>query len=62
MTVDEKTKWYCLNGNGDIVYLGQFSDFDLAAEAADDEHGSVIWVFDRATAHEWRDQLVEFLA
>ena len=51
------TKWYGLNAAGDMVYVGEFEDFDAADDAAPD----IVWLVDESTARDWLVQLKELL-
>lgn len=56
---EPKTKWYALDQGGDMVYVGEFADFDEADESLE---YSVIWLVDEETARAWLVQLTELLA
>lgn len=51
--------WYALLDTGDIVKLGDYSNFQSAADAADRYHGGVVWIVDWHTARHWCDTLKE---
>jgi hypothetical protein len=42
------SKWYGLNHDNKIVYLGEHHDFDGASDVAD-KQGATVWIFDRPT-------------
>lgn len=52
------TKWYCLNQQGDMQYVGEFETFEEADESL--EYGCV-WLVAEETARQWLDQLKELL-
>lgn len=49
-------KWYAMD-DGDIKYLGVYSDYDEADEA----HPLVNWLIDEDQAHDWLDTLKALL-
>lgn len=51
-------KWYALNQNGDMQYVGEFVDFCSADESLE---YSVVWLVDEETARTWLAQLQESL-
>ena len=51
-------KWYALNQEGDMVYVGEFEDFTDADESLD---YSPVWLVDEETARTWLSQLTELL-
>lgn len=53
------TKWYALDTNGDMVYLGEYEDFEGAVTDKDD--GSLMWIASEETARTWLMQLKEML-
>jgi len=52
------TKWYGLNQDGDMIYLGEFEDFTIADESC---KTSMVWIADEETARTWLAQLKELL-
>lgn len=52
-------KWYALNQEGDMVYVGEFDDFTDADESLE---YSPVWLVDEETARMWLSQLKELLA
>ena len=52
------TKWYALNQEGDMVYVGEFEDFTDADESLE---YSPVWLVDEETARTWLAQLTELL-
>lgn len=53
-----KTKWFALDQNGAMIYVGEFDSFDEADESLET---NVIWLVDEATAWGWLHQLKELL-
>ena len=53
------TKWYALDMNGDMIYLGEYEDFEGAVTGKDD--GSLVWIASEETARTWLKQLKEML-
>jgi len=53
------TKYYALRDTGDIVYLGEFEDFD---EADASLKFNAVWIIDEEGARRCLTQLVELLA
>jgi hypothetical protein len=51
------TKWYALNDEGNLVYVGEFETF----EEADAAQPGLVWLIDEATAREWLASLKEML-
>lgn len=51
-------KWYALNQEGDMVYVGEFKDF---ADADESLEYSPVWLVDEETARTWLVQLTELL-
>ena len=45
--------WFCLAADGQLVILGDHSDFDAAEDAATSSGVEAIWIFDRITADSW---------
>lgn len=43
-------KWYCLNQQGDMQYVGEFETFDEADESLD---YSCVWLVDEEVARQW---------
>ena len=52
------TKWYCLNQQGDMQYVGEFETFGEADESLD---YSCVWLVDEEAARERLAQLKELL-
>jgi hypothetical protein len=52
------TKWYALDQNGDMIYVGEYEDFEGADTAAG---SSVVWLADEEVARTWLMQLKEML-
>ena len=52
------TKWYCLNPQGDMQYVGEFETFDEADESLEHDYA---WLVDEEVAREWLAQLKELL-
>lgn len=57
-TNEEVQKWYCLNNDGKIQYIGEFSSFDDADDAMDE---TAIWLVTEGNARQWLAQLKELL-
>lgn len=57
-TNKEVQKWYCLNSDGKIRYVGEFSSFD-------DADGSIgntaVWLVEEDTARQWLADLKSML-
>jgi hypothetical protein len=52
------TKWYCLNYDGNMEYVGEFDSF----EAADDSlEYACVWLVDESDARDWLETLRELL-
>lgn len=51
-------KWYALDQCGDMVYVGEFEDFEEADESLE---YSVVWLAEEETARDWLCQLQELL-
>ena len=51
-------KWYALNQEGDMVFVGEFEDFTDADESLE---YSPVWLVDEETARMWLSQLTELL-
>jgi hypothetical protein len=49
--------WFCLNTDGEIYYIGKFSDIAEADHQADKMGLSPIWLLDEETAKNWIDKL-----
>lgn len=45
--------WFCLAADGQLVILGDHSDFNAAEDAATSSGVEAIWIFDRITADSW---------
>lgn len=57
-TNKEVQKWYCLDNNGNIRYVGDFSSFD----EADDAIGTTaIWLVTEDVARQWLADLKSML-
>lgn len=52
------TKWYCLDQNGDMRYVGEFETFEQADESL--EFGCV-WLVDEEVARQWLVDLKSLL-
>lgn len=56
--MDQPTKWYALNQEGDMMYVGEFDNFTDADESLET---SPVWLVDEETARNWLVQLTELL-
>lgn len=56
--MDELTKWYALDQNGDMIYVGEFETFEAADESL---NTNVVWLVDEETARTWLTQLKEMM-
>jgi glycerol-3-phosphate responsive antiterminator len=54
----ELIKWYALDQNGDMVYVGEFETFEAADESL---NTNVVWLVDEETARTWLTQLKEMM-
>lgn len=61
MTMMLKTNWYALDMNGDMVYLGEYEDFEGAVTDADEDDGRFVWIASEETARTWLTQLKEMM-
>lgn len=52
------TKWYALDYNGDMVYVGAFETFDEAEESM---KYTPVWLVDEDCARAWLRELQEML-
>ena len=53
------TKWYCLDNDGEIRYIGEYETFDDADDATDN---TAIWIITEDVALQWlAQQLKELL-
>lgn len=54
-------KWFYIGEDGNIHYLGIFSDIEEADDKITKNHIVAIWIFSEVTAKEWEKQLTEYL-
>lgn len=52
------TKWYALDGNGDMICVGEFDCFEAADESLP---YSSVWLVDEECARTWLVQLTDLL-
>ena len=52
------TRWYALDQQGDMVFVGEFESFGEADRSMD---YSLVWLVDEDAAHQWLVQLKEML-
>jgi hypothetical protein len=53
--------YFALRSNGYLEHIGQYDNFDAAAEFCDKEFDGVVWIVDGATAKQWALELVNYL-
>ena len=53
------SRWYAIDMNGDMIYLGEYEDFEGAVTGKD--NGSFVRIASEETARTWLKQLKEML-